>query len=126
MSAVKSIAKKMFAAWGNPEEDQSAIRHNFERYGAQLGAFNMKDFDALARRFFSEHINSSDPRCSKVRLSDDRIGIDFNGKLRGIFDDEGEPLAFYVPDFRAEGFSTRAQELAHWRAGFDNKILEYA
>ena len=124
MSAVKSIAKKLFEVWGNPEEDTAALRHNFERYGAALGAFNMRDFEMMARQFYADNVNSNDPHCSKVTLSDGRTGIDYNGKLRGIYDDDGEPLAFYIPDFRAEGFSSRTEEMAHWRTGFNTKALE--
>lgn len=97
---------------------KSMLWHNFQTYGSQLGAIDFNDFENIACVFFERaYQNSDNPDYSIVRFFDGRIGIDYKGELRGIYSIKHRPLAFFRPDFKQLGYSSKDRELADWRKG---------
>lgn len=104
-----------------PVSITSNLRRNFMRYGAQLDVHDLEEYAVLAQKFFEEHMYSSDPRCTRVVLPDNNIGIDFDGKYRGIYAEDGTPEAFFSPDYHEMGFQNRQEMLDAWR---ENRALK--
>lgn len=92
------------------------LKENFLRYGKEMGVRRFEEFERMARDFFVDGLmGDGRPDWVVVELSGGRLAIDHNGEKRGIFLRDGTPLAFFKPDFRAEGFATRRQELEAFR-----------
>lgn len=87
---------------------------NFRSYGLKFGATDMDTFETVARQFYFDHVQDNDARCSRTYLSDGRIGIDFDGKTRGVYDKYGNPIAFYSPNYEASGFNSPEEERQAW------------
>lgn len=119
MAAFKELAQKFFSGVSDfgTQQVAASLRDNYSQYGERLGVHNVEEYEAMARKFFQENIESADPLCSRVELPHGRIGIDYNGEYRGIYDEDGNPLAFFPPNFRALGYTSKDEELADWRTG---------
>ena len=97
--------------------DTTALGANFRKFGS---SFNTYDFDAfadMARDFYEEGIMSEDPLFTVLKISGNRVAIDYNGEVRGIFTHKGKPLAFFRPDFHQSGYTSKAAELDDFRRG---------
>lgn len=95
----------------------SAIGANFRKFGPSFGTYDFEDFLERAHEFFQDAMESDDPKYSRVDMGPDRVGIDYNGEIRGMFTRKGKPLAFFRPDFHQLGYASRSEELAAFRAG---------
>jgi hypothetical protein len=97
--------------------DTSALGANFRKFGA---SFNTYDFDAFtekAREFYEDGIESVDPLYTVVHLEGNRVAIDYNCTIRGIYTHKGKPLAFFRPDYHQAGYRSKTAELADFRLG---------
>ena len=101
----------------NSHRGENILGFNFRKFGADFGVYDFDEFVEKARGFYREAANSGDPGFSVVDLPDGRKAIDKDGEMRGIFNEEGEPIAFFRPDFRELGYDDKEQELADFRAG---------
>lgn len=90
------------------------LQENFRRYGRHFGAMDFEAFEMIARQFYREYVHSVDPKCSRSYLPGKRLGIDYNSETRGIYDQFGNPIAFYAPDYQAAGFHSRREEREAW------------
>jgi len=97
--------------------DTSALGANFRKYGHTFGTYDFSDFVERAKEFYDKGIQSGDPYYTVVELSGDRVAIDYNCEVRGIFTREGKPLAFFRHDFRQFGYTSKAAELEDFRQG---------
>ena len=88
---------------------------NFRDFGPSFGVYDYEDFVIMARQFFQEGISAKDSFYTVIDLPDNRVGIDYNGEKRGIYKKNGEPIAFFRPDFQRRGFTSKSEELAAWR-----------
>ena len=97
--------------------DSSAIGANFRQYGASFGTYDFDAFVKRAREFFDQAMKSRTDGFIIVSVPNNRIAIDFNGEMRGIFSLKGKPLAFFRPDYRASGYASKSDELNDFRRG---------
>jgi hypothetical protein len=91
------------------------LRENFEKYGAEFGVFNIREFENMARRFYKDALNSNDSLYTVILMPRHRSGIDYNGSYRGIYEADGTPIAFFRPNYREQGFNSKDEELRFWR-----------
>lgn len=97
---------------------RSALRDNFKQYGSAFGVYNYSDFREMARRFYEDALTSKDSLYTIIQLSKHTIGIDYNGDMRGIYNArDGDPIAFFKPNFAALGYSSKQQEIEDWKKG---------
>jgi pyocin large subunit-like protein len=91
--------------------------HNFRSYGASFGAYDFDAFVNMAQRFYEDAMRAKDAGYSIIEMPRGRVAIDKDGEIRGVFDQRGNPLAFFRPSFRNFGFSSKEEELKSFRAG---------
>ncbi len=108
---VKSLLSRM----STPSEN-SALGANFRKFGTSFGTYDFDAFLDLSRNFYTEGMVSRDPLYTLIHMRGNRIAIDYNGEIRGIFSNKGTPLAFYRPDFRQLGYANKGEELAAFRS----------
>jgi pyocin large subunit-like protein len=97
--------------------DTSALGANYRRYGPSFGVYDFGDYVKKAREFYQAGVKSEDPYYTVVELPGNRVAIDYNCELRGIFTSKGKPLAFFRHDFRNSGYESRAAELEDFKRG---------
>lgn len=127
LTTIRSMAEGLRDQWSEAvttlEElyrpsQRSALRDNFKQYGAAFGVYNFTDFRTMARRFYEDALESNDPGYTIVQMSKHTIGIDYQGEMRGIYSGrDGEPIAFFRPNFAELGYSSKQQELEDWKKG---------
>ena len=93
----------------------STLGANFRNYGPALGAYDFDAFIDMAEEFYEEGIHSDDPSYTVIRMNGDRVAIDKNGEKRGIYTRKGKPVAFFKPDFRASGYTSKEEEISAFR-----------
>ncbi len=96
-------------------QTNNALEANFLRFGASFGADDIIAFADAAIQFYEEGMKSKDPLYTIVDMGDDRIAIDYNGEVRGIYTSKGKPLAFFRPDFKKQGYATKEMELEFFK-----------
>ena len=121
LQALRKALSDIAVAIGIKPSITENMKRNFDRFGRDLEAKDLRDFDAMARKFYDEGLKSSDPLYSVVLLPKHRCGIDYNGEFRGIYESDGKPLAFFKPNFRELGYSSKDDELKDWRSGANSK-----
>lgn len=89
--------------------------HNYRTYGTSFGVHDYEDYVVLARKFYREAMNSNAPEYTVVKIKGDRTAIDYNGEVRGVYDKNGEPVAFFRPNYRSLGYNNRDEELEQFR-----------
>lgn len=102
---------------------KAPLRHNFMKYGVHFGAINFSDYENIARLFGERARASNSSDYSIIELPGGRVGVDFRGEVRGIYLRDGTPLAFFKPDYKQLGYSSKERELSDWRSG---KSMFYA
>lgn len=117
MQAFKKAIGDLANALGIKPSVSENLKRNFERFGREVEAKDIRDFEAMAHKFYDEGLKSSDPLYTVVLLPKHRCGIDYNGEFRGIYESDGKPLAFFRPNFRELGYLSKDEELADWRSG---------
>ncbi len=95
----------------------STLRHNFRRYGIEFGTYDYNSFVQKARKFYRSARESTDDGYSIVEMSRNRVAVDYEGKMRGVYHTNGEPIAFFKPDYRYMGYDSRQHELEDFRSG---------
>ncbi len=91
---------------------------NFREYGAQMGIYDFEDYKQYACRIYQEAMKNPGG-FTIINLPDGRKAIDFQGKLRGIYDKYGEPIAFFKPDYKKMGYPSYREELLE----FESSVL---
>lgn len=117
MQFLKHKLSDIAAAIGLRPATAENLKKNFERYGRDMGAKDLRDFEAMARKFYDEGLKSSDPLYSVVLLPKHRCGIDYNGEFRGIYESDGRPIGFFRPNHRELGYVSKDEELEEWKSG---------
>lgn len=97
--------------------DTTPLGANFRKYGPSFGTYEYDAFIRRAKDFFKEGMASQDSQYTRVALGDDRVAIDYNSEIRGVFTGRGRPLAFFRPDYKELGYPSRSAELAAFKAG---------
>jgi hypothetical protein len=89
---------------------------NYRTYGKEFGTLEFEDFIELAKRIYRE-AEANPGGFTIIELPRGRKAIDFQGKMRGVYDFDGDPIAFYKPDYVGLGYSTPQEELEDFKAG---------
>lgn len=88
---------------------------NFREYGAEMGIYDYEDYVRYARRIYQEAMKNPGG-FTIIDLPKKQKAIDFQGKLRGVYDRHGEPVAFFKPDYHRFGFTNYREELLEFKA----------
>jgi hypothetical protein len=99
--------------------DTSAIGANFRKFGPSFGTYDFDAFLVKAKEFHAQAINSKDPLYNIVDAGNNRIAIDYNCELRGIFTHKGKPLAFFRFDYSQFGYRSKSDALEDFKRGKD-------
>lgn len=94
--------------------DSSMMMANFRTYGASMGFYEYNDYVSYASRIFKEAMSNPEG-FTVINLPRNRTAIDFQGKLRGVYNQFGEPIAFFKPDYQQLGYSTLQEELRDFK-----------
>ncbi len=97
--------------------DTSTLGANFRKFGPSFSVYEFDAFVEKAREFFADGMESTDPYYTVIEMPDNRIAIDYNGDIRGIFTRKGKPLAFFRPDYYQSGYRSKNDELADFKKG---------
>ena len=97
--------------------NQSALASNYRTYGSSFEVTSFEDFIETAIDFYHDAMASDDPYYTKVKLPGNRVAIDYNSEVRGVFSRRGRPFAFFRPDYHALGFANRQEELEVFKSG---------
>ena len=97
--------------------DTSAIGANFPKFGSSFGVYDFDAFVALASKFYQEAMASENAFYTKVSLESGHIAVDYDSEIRGVFTKKGKPLAFFRPDYKQQGYTSKCAELQAFRAG---------
>ena len=95
--------------------DQNMMAANFRAYGAQMGFYDFDEFQQYAARIYKEATHNPGG-FTVMDLPRNRKAIDFQGKLRGVYNQYGEPIAFFKPDYQQLGYRTLQEELSEFRS----------
>ena len=95
------------------------IHENFHHYGDSFNVASAQEYTELAIKLYNDAKAQSGEgsHYSVIEVGYGRVAIDCNGEMRGIFSLEGKPLAFFRPDYRQLGFSSKQEELEAFRKG---------
>jgi hypothetical protein len=108
LANVRKETTGMLAKLGLRTDDMIAA--NFRVHGAGMGFHDLDDFRSYASRIYREAEKNPDG-FTVIDLPKGKKAIDFQGKIRGVYDEFGEPLAFFRPEPKALGYEDPAQEL---------------
>jgi len=86
------------------------LQSNFRNHGKAMGFENFSDYKSYAERIYSEAMNNPEA-FTVINLPKSKTAVDFQSKMRGIYDAFGNPLAFFVPDTHISGYDDPEQEL---------------
>jgi hypothetical protein len=118
MSALKEEMQQFTSLLKNATASRSTpLGDNFRKFGPSFGVYEYDDFVELAQKFYHEGMNTMDSMYSVISLSSGRTAIDFNGEIRAVYDKFGSPIAFFRPDYKQLGYSSKIQELQDFRDG---------
>ncbi len=95
--------------------DQNMMAANFRAHGAQLGFYDFEDYVKYAERIYREAM-SNPQGFTVIDLPRKRKAIDFQGKLRGVYNQYGEPIAFFKPDYQQLGYQSLQEELREFKS----------
>ncbi len=90
--------------------DKNMLAANFRTYGASMGFYDYDEYAQYAARIYKEAMNNPSG-FTIINLPRNRKAIDFQGKLRGVYNQFGEPIAFFKPDYQQLGYGTLQEEL---------------
>lgn len=110
--AVKREASQLMVKLGLG--DQNMMQANFRSYGAAMGLRDMDSFVAYARRIYKE-AQDNPQGFTVIDLPRGKKAVDFQGKIRGVYNVEGEPIAFFKPDYQQLGYRTLQEELREFK-----------
>jgi len=108
VAAVKKETGGILSKLGLRSDDM--MMSNFRIHGAAMGFHDFNDYAAYASRIYREAMKNPDG-FTIVELPKGKKAVDFQGKIRGIYTEFGEPLAFFRPQPKALGFDSPEQEL---------------
>lgn len=97
--------------------DSSPLGANFRRFGSSFDVYDFSDFADKAKEFYRQGIDSENPDYTVVELPGNRVAIDYNGEIRGIYTRKGKPIAFFRHDFRQAGYASKSAELEDFKKG---------
>lgn len=89
----------------------SVLGANFRAYGRSFGVFDFQEFQMHARGFYEDALANAEPGYTILNLPNGRKAVDFRGEVRGIFSAEGEPLAYFRPNYKVLGFANPQDEI---------------
>jgi hypothetical protein len=95
--------------------DQNVMAANYRHYAMEWNIRSYDDFMAFAGRFYKEALANPNG-FTFVRLPDQQMAIDFQGKIRGVYTKSGEPVALFRPDYQQLGYQTLQEELHEFRS----------
>lgn len=95
--------------------DNTMLGSNFRMYGADMGIYDYEDYVRYARRIYQEAMANPDG-FTILELPKGKKAIDFQGKIRGIYNRHGDPIAFFRPDYRKMGYTNYMDELREFAA----------
>lgn len=107
VSAVKKETGSILSKLGMREDDM--MMANFRIHGAAMGFHDLNDYQSYAGRIYMEAMKNPSG-FTIVDLPKNKKAIDFQGKIRGVYDEFGEALAFFRPEPKAMGFDNPEQE----------------
>lgn len=91
------------------------LRANYERHGEELGAYNVEDYLFMARRFLEVAMEPGNIGYTFLKMGRNAFGVDYQGELRGIYQKNGMPMAFFKPDHTLLGYPNKEAELEAWK-----------
>ncbi len=94
--------------------DQNMMQANFRSYGEAMGLRDFDSFIAYARRIYRE-AQENPQGFTIINLPKSKKAIDFQGKIRGVYTQDGEPVAFFRPDYQQLGYRTLQEELREFK-----------
>ncbi len=103
--------------WLIQDRTGANLRDNFEQYGELFGVYSFRDFKTMAKKFLEEALASKDPKYTIVRLPENKVGVDYNCEFRGVYDRDGQPVAFFRPNYVQLGYPNKERELEDWKSG---------
>jgi len=106
VSAVKKETSGILSKLGLRNDD--AMMSNFRIHGAAMGIHDIEAYKTYASRIYREAMKNPDG-FTVVDLPKGKKAIDFQGKIRGVYSEFGEPLAFFRPEPKAMGFDNPEQ-----------------
>ncbi len=107
VTAVKKETGGILSKLGLRSDD--VMMSNFRIHGAAMGFHDMQDYQSYASRIYREAMKNPEG-FTVVELPKGKKAIDFQGKIRGVYTEFGEPLAFFRPEPKAMGFDNPEQE----------------
>jgi len=113
LEAVKREASQILHKLGLG--DQNMMAANFRAHGAEMGFYDFEDYVKYAERIYREAMANPDG-FTIIDLPRKRKAVDFQGKLRGVYNQFGEPMAFFKPDYQKLGYSSAQEELREFRS----------
>lgn len=108
ISAVKKETGGLLAKLGLRADDM--MMANFRIHGSAMGFHDFQDYRAYAVRIYNE-AQKNPEAFTVVELPKGKTAIDFQGKLRGVYDQFGEPIAFFRPEPTEMGYKDAADEM---------------
>lgn len=94
--------------------DENMMASNFRSYGASMGIYDFDDYVGYAARIYKEAMKNPGG-FTVIDLPRNKKAIDFQGKMRGVYNQFGEPIAFFKPDYQQLGYKTLQEELRDFR-----------
>jgi len=94
---------------------QSMMGANFRTYGSNMGIYEFDDYVIYARRIYAEAM-ANPSGFTIIELPNGGKAVDFQGKLRGVYDVSGEPMAFFKPDYQQLGYADAEEELREFKS----------
>lgn len=95
--------------------DQNMMGANFRAHGAQMGLYDFEDYVKYAERIYREAM-ANPQGFTIIDLPRKRKAIDFQGKIRGVYNQYGEPIAFFKPDYQQLGYRNLQEELRDFKS----------
>lgn len=95
--------------------DHNMMAANYRTYGSEMGFYDFDDYVKYAQRIYREAM-ANPGGFTIIDLPRKRKAIDFQGKIRGVYNHEGEPVAFFKPDFQRLGYKSLQEELREFRS----------
>lgn len=95
--------------------DQNMMQANFRSYGHDMGFNDEESFVSYAKRIYKEAMDNP-TGFTVIDLPRHKKAVDFQGKLRGVYNAEGEPIAFFKPDYQQLGYRTLQEELREFKS----------
>ncbi len=91
---------------------------NFRAYGRSFGVFDFSEFVEHARGFYADALaRRGEQGYTILILPNGMKAIDLRGEVRGVFDKDGNPIAYFRPNYRVLGYATPQEEINDFKQG---------